>query len=98
MMRECALKPVMTLDELGARDLPATLPFASAAATLGFGRTAAYAAKREGRFPVPVIELGHRWVVPTAPLLELLGLSNAGQPQSDSGAAQHDGGDADPAA
>jgi hypothetical protein len=62
----------VTLDELMAPDAPAVVPFVDGARAIGFGRSAAYAAKREGRFPLPVIEAGHRWVVPTLALRRLL--------------------------
>lgn len=51
-----------------------TVSLEEAAKLLGFGRTAAFQAAREGRFPVPVVTLGRRYRVPTAPLLRLLGL------------------------
>lgn len=43
-----------------------------AAELLGIGRSTAYAAAREGT--IPARRLGRRLVVPTAPLLEMLGL------------------------
>lgn len=51
-----------------------TLTLPEAAALLGIGRTSSYAAARDGNFPVPVIKIGGRYVVPTKPLLDLLGL------------------------
>lgn len=51
-----------------------TLPLPEAAALLGIGKSTAYAAVRKGSFPVRVIQIGGRYVVPTAPLLELLGI------------------------
>lgn len=44
-----------------------------AADRLGIGRTLAYELIRCGEFPVGVIRLGRRIVVPRAPLDELLG-------------------------
>ena len=44
----------------------------TAGAALGIGRTTAYALARRGAFPVPVLKLGEKYVVPTAPLFELL--------------------------
>lgn len=42
---------------------------------IGFCPDSAYRAVKRGTFPVPVIKVGHRLVVPTAPILELLGIS-----------------------
>lgn len=41
---------------------------------LGIGESSSYAAVKNGTFPVPVIKIGGRYTVPTAPLRELLGL------------------------
>ncbi len=46
----------------------------TAASVLGLGRTKARELVRTGNFPTPVLRLGARYVVPTAPLLGLLGL------------------------
>lgn len=40
----------------------------------GLCRDESYRAVKRGTFPVPVIKVGHRLVVPTAPILELLGI------------------------
>lgn len=57
-----------------AARLPASLSLIEAAALLGIGRTHAYNLEAAGQFPVPVLHLGRVIRVPTAPLLELLGL------------------------
>jgi predicted site-specific integrase-resolvase len=57
------------------RALPAVVDLRTAAAALGIGRTAAYELVRTGRWPTPVLRVGGRIKVPTAPLLELLGVS-----------------------
>jgi len=57
-----------------AAKLPASLSLIEAAALLGIGRTHAYNLETAGEFPVPVLHLGRVIRVPTAPLLELLGL------------------------
>ncbi|MGI5179558.1 DNA-binding protein [Dactylosporangium sp. CA-152071] len=44
----------------------------TAGAALGIGRTTAHALARRGEFPVPVLRLGNKYVVPTAPLFALL--------------------------
>jgi hypothetical protein len=63
----------MNSDEL--RALPAVVDLRTAAAMLDIGRTAAYELVRTGQWPTPVLQLGRRIKVPTAPLLDLLGLS-----------------------
>lgn len=50
-----------------------TLTVGQAATRLGISKTSAYKQISEGAFPVPVLRLGKRLVVPTAPLMELLG-------------------------
>ena len=57
-----------------AAKLPASLSLIEAAALLGIGRTHAYNLEAAGQFPVPVLHLGRVIRVPTAPLLDLLGL------------------------
>ena len=49
-----------------------TVNIEEAARRLGVGRGSAYAAAREGRFPVPVIKIGRRMLVSRAALEELL--------------------------
>jgi excisionase family DNA binding protein len=63
-------RQVVTLDR--ARHLPTTLSVAAAARLLGVGRTAAYEAIH--RKELPSLRIGRRLVVPTAPLLAMLGL------------------------
>lgn len=63
----------MTDDEL--RSLPPVVDVPTAAAVLGVGRTAAYELIRVGAWPTPVLRLGKLIRVPTAPLLELVGVS-----------------------
>lgn len=56
--------------------LPAVIDLAAAARLLGVGRTVAYELVRTGRWPTPVIRVGKLIRVPSAPLLELLGLDS----------------------
>jgi len=66
------------------RALPPVVDLRTAAAALDIGRTAAYELVRTGQWPTPILRLGGRIKVPTAPLLELLGLStetDAGLPK-----------------
>jgi hypothetical protein len=63
-----------TVDDL--RGLPATVDLATAGSVLGMGLTKARAMARADDFPVPVIRHGERYVIPTRPLLDLLGLAD----------------------
>jgi len=54
--------------------LPAVVDVATAAKALGLSRTAAYELIRTGAWPTPVFRLGRLIRIPTAPLLELLGI------------------------
>ena len=64
-----------TADKLREQGLTTTVEVA--AEVLGIGRAAAYDSIHRGTFPVPVLKLSRRrWVVPTAPLLRVLGLGN----------------------
>lgn len=51
-----------------------TVSLTEAAELLGIGRSTAYAAARNDDFPVQIIKIGGRYIVPTKPLLDLLGL------------------------
>jgi excisionase family DNA binding protein len=58
--------------------LPAVLDVPTAAKALGLSRTAAYELIRTGEWPTPVFRLGRLIRIPTAPLLELLGIEPDG--------------------
>ena len=62
---------VWTPDEV--RRLGMTTDLATAAAIIGIGRTLAYDLARDGEFPVRVLRLGRRVVVPISDLLAYLG-------------------------
>jgi predicted DNA-binding transcriptional regulator AlpA len=64
----------MTLTADEVRALPAVLDLPTAAQVLGVGRTIAYELVRSGQWPTPVLRLGKLIRVPTAPLVDLLGL------------------------
>ena len=64
--------PSVTIAQLRAT---ATVDLLTAASALGLGRTKAYALARTGEFPCRVIRIGETYRVPTAGLLELLGLA-----------------------
>lgn len=51
-----------------------TLSIPEAAKLLGISRSSAYGAARTGNFPAPVLKINGRYVVPTKPLLDALGL------------------------
>ena len=63
----------MTRDEL--LELPAVVDIPTAAEVLGLGRSCAYELVRTGDWPTPVLRFGKLIRVPTAPLLELLGVA-----------------------
>jgi hypothetical protein len=65
----------MTMTATEVRSLPAIVDVVTAAEVLGIGRTVAYELVRADRFPTPVIRVGHQIKIPTAYLLDLLGLS-----------------------
>jgi excisionase family DNA binding protein len=55
-----------------SRKAALTYKIEEAARLLGIGRNQAYDAARNGSFPVPIIEIGRRKLVPRAPLDQLL--------------------------
>jgi len=63
----------MTVEQ--ARNLPPVVDVLTAAAILGIGRTAAYELIRIGQWPTPILRVGRLIRVPSAPLLELVGVS-----------------------
>jgi len=63
----------MTVEQ--ARNLPPVVDVLTAAAILGIGRTAAYELIRIGQWPTPILRFGKLIRVPSAPLLELVGVS-----------------------
>ena len=65
----------MQLTQEQVRALPAGVDVPTAASILGLGRTAAYELIRTDRWPTPVLHLGKLIRIPTAPLLELVGVS-----------------------
>jgi hypothetical protein len=68
-------EPAAAHERGGPAGLPPVIDLPTAAAVLDVGRTVAYELVRTGRWPTPVFRLGGRIKVPTAPLLELLGVS-----------------------
>ena len=62
------------MNHLELSELPAVVDLATAAAILSIGRTSAYELVRTGCWPTPVLRLGSRIRIPTAPLLQLVGV------------------------
>jgi hypothetical protein len=58
------------------RNLGTTTDIETAGAILGIGRTKAYELAKEDAFPVSVLKIGRRYLVPVPPILELLGAPN----------------------
>jgi hypothetical protein len=65
----------MTLTASEVRALPAVVDVVTAGEVLGVGRSVAYELVRTDRFPTPVLRVGRQIKIPTAYLLDLLGLS-----------------------
>lgn len=60
------------------RALPASLTVSQAAVLLGVGRSTAYQAILEGRWPTRVVRVGGAMRIPKMDVLSLLGLANDG--------------------
>jgi hypothetical protein len=61
--------------ESAVRQLGMTTDLPTAADIIGIGRTLAYDLARTGDFPVRILRLGRRTVIPVADLLVYLGVS-----------------------
>lgn len=70
--------------------LPAVVDIITAGRALGIGRTRAYAMARHGTFPVRVLRPGGTYRVPTAGILEYLGIepSRAASQRQDEGVGE----------
>jgi hypothetical protein len=80
----------ITVAEL--RNLPATVDLMTAARVLGLGRTKAYELAKRDQFPCRVIRIGDTYRIPTAGLLDLLGIDGqAGEPTQAPGPARPGG-------
>ncbi|MFI2203532.1 helix-turn-helix domain-containing protein [Streptomyces sp. NPDC020192] len=64
--------PPLTFAE--AFDLPLSVDLCTAARAFGICPGTAYRLIHDGRFPCPVLRLGHRYRIPTAYLLRALGI------------------------
>lgn len=67
------MKAALSLADLDA--LPAVVDVVTAGRALGLGRTKSYELARAGQFPCRLIRVGKTYLVPTAELLTLLGLT-----------------------
>ena len=63
---------VWTIDAV--RGLGTTIDVETAGAILGIGRSKSYELAKAGEFPVRVLRIGRRYLVPTPALLDLLGI------------------------
>ena len=69
-------RPAMApMNQAELRALPPLVDLMTAARALGMGRTTAYELARTGQWPTPILRVGGRFKVPTAPMLTLLELS-----------------------
>jgi hypothetical protein len=62
----------VTWSEEAIRALGVKTDVETAGAIFGMSRTHSYEAAKAGRFPVPVVPVGNRLLVPVAPILRLL--------------------------
>ncbi|WP_433531341.1 helix-turn-helix domain-containing protein [Micromonospora sp. CA-263727] len=60
------------------RALGLTTDVATAGRILGVGRSKAYELAKSGQFPVRVLRIGRKYVVPVSAILELLGVDSIG--------------------
>ena len=72
----------VTISQLRAT---ASVDLMTAALALGLGRTKAYDLARRDQFPCRVIRIGETYRVPTAGLLELLGVTEEARSQTPAG-------------
>ena len=63
---------VWTIDAV--RGLRATIDIETAGAILGIGRSKSYELAKSGEFPVRVLRIGKRYLVPTPSIRALLGI------------------------
>ncbi|GAA4607778.1 helix-turn-helix domain-containing protein [Actinoallomurus liliacearum] len=70
------MKEALSLADIST--LPAVVDLVTAGRALGIGRTKSYELARSGQFPCRIIRIGKTYMVPTAELLALLGLSPTG--------------------
>ncbi|MGC4766038.1 DNA-binding protein [Micromonospora sp. DT46] len=67
-----ALNPVWTIEAV--RELGVTTDVETAGAILGIGRTKAYELAKTNKFPVRLLRVGRRYLVPVPAILKLLAI------------------------
>jgi hypothetical protein len=72
--RQTNASRVWTIDAV--RNLGATIDVETAGAILGIGRSKSYELAKADEFPVRVLRIGRRYLVPTTALLALLGIDD----------------------
>jgi hypothetical protein len=84
---------IWTPEEVAALGVRTDVPTAGEIIA-GLCKDEAYRLHKRGEFPVPVIKIGRRYVVPVAPILRLLGIKAADEaPESKAPPAPEDGGE-----
>lgn len=68
------MKKKVKWSEQAVRDLGVTTNLPTACSVLALGTVKGYEMAAQGEFPVPVLRLGRKYVVPVAGLLAALGL------------------------
>lgn len=64
----------VTWTEAAIRALGVKTDVETAGSIFGLSRTQSYEAVKDGRFPVELVRVGRRMIVPTAPIRRLLGI------------------------
>ncbi len=64
---------VWTIDAI--RSLGATVDVETAGAILGIGRSKSYELAKADQFPVRILHIGRRYLVPTSDIMTLLGIT-----------------------
>ena len=88
-----AVRPRIKWTEAAVRGLGVRTDLRTAGSIFGLSATQSYEAAKAGRFPVPVLRVGVRYVVPVAPILAVLGLDDGGGPNRSDGPDQERGGE-----
>jgi hypothetical protein len=71
--QSAAPSTVWTIDTV--RNLGATIDVETAGAILGIGRSKSYELAKAGEFPVRIVRIGRRYLVPTTGILALLNIT-----------------------
>lgn len=76
-IKPCATYPTFQLERklMSPLEKP-TMTLREAAKIYGIGQSTAYEAARKDALPFPVLKVNSRYIVPTKPLLETLGLND----------------------